>query len=66
MATKFGNIRDKDGNITARNDPEYIRSAIESSLKRLQTDYIDLFYCHRLTGEIPIEEITSLMVEFVK
>jgi aryl-alcohol dehydrogenase-like predicted oxidoreductase len=46
--------------------PDYIRSAINNSLERLQTDYIDLYYCHNFTGEIPIEEVTSILAEFVK
>lgn len=47
IATKFGF---KDGNATAGLDsrPERIRTVVEQSLKRLKTDYIDLFYQHRV------------------
>jgi aryl-alcohol dehydrogenase-like predicted oxidoreductase len=66
LATKFGAFLDGKGGIGASNQPDYIRSAIMSSLERLQTDYIDLYYCHNFTGEIPIEEVTSILAEFVK
>ncbi|KAL5341647.1 NADP-dependent oxidoreductase domain-containing protein [Aspergillus crustosus] len=45
-----------------RNDPDYIRMAVEESLCRLKTDYIDLLYCY---GRTPVEEIVSTMKEFV-
>lgn len=45
------------------NDPEYIRASIDKSLQRLGTDYVDLWYCHRLNGQVPIEKIVEVMVE---
>lgn len=44
LATKFGNHVTPDGGREIRNDPEYIRSAVEESLSHLSTDYIDLLY----------------------
>ncbi|GKZ31422.1 hypothetical protein AbraIFM66950_012032 [Aspergillus brasiliensis] len=44
LATKFGNHVAPDGGREIRNDPEYIRSAVEESLRRLKTNYIDLLY----------------------
>ncbi|KAI3876369.1 hypothetical protein MKW98_021221 [Papaver atlanticum] len=44
-----------DGNSEIRGDPEYVRAACEASLDRLQTDYIDLYYIHRVDTTIPIE-----------
>lgn len=57
LATKFANRLDRetaDRAIDGR--PAYIRSAIEASLKRLQTDRIDLYYMHRLDPQTPIED----------
>ncbi|KAI3906020.1 hypothetical protein MKW92_041975 [Papaver armeniacum] len=54
VATKFGIIYE-DGNSEIRGDPEYVRAACEASLNRLQTDYIDLYYIHRVDTTIPIE-----------
>ncbi|KAL4904329.1 hypothetical protein BDW74DRAFT_168378 [Aspergillus multicolor] len=65
LATKFGNKVAADGGREIRNDPEYIRSAVEESLARLKTDYIDLLYCHRFSGKTPVEEIVAAMKEFV-
>jgi aryl-alcohol dehydrogenase-like predicted oxidoreductase len=49
LATKFGIIFDpKTGTIDARGDREYVRQCIEGSLKRLGTDYVDLYYQHRI------------------
>ncbi|KAI4199560.1 MAG: hypothetical protein LQ350_004513 [Teloschistes chrysophthalmus] len=64
LATKFGIERTPDGP-KVHNDPEYIRLAIDKSLKRLQTDHLDLWYCHRLNGEVPVETVVSTMAEAV-
>ncbi|KAJ0107294.1 hypothetical protein J7T55_015759 [Diaporthe amygdali] len=66
LATKFGNHVTPDGGREIRNDPEYIRQAVAQSLERLQTDYIDLLYCHRFSGKTPAEDIVATMKEFVE
>jgi aryl-alcohol dehydrogenase-like predicted oxidoreductase len=68
IATKFGIVRDPD-NPQARGvsgSPEYIRKACEGSLKRLGTDYIDLYYQHRVDPDTPIEETIGAMAELKK
>lgn len=45
--------------------PERIRAAIETSLKRLKTDHIDIYYQHRIDNKIPIEEVAGTMRELV-
>ncbi|KAH6663648.1 aldo/keto reductase [Halenospora varia] len=65
LATKFGNHVSKDGGREIKNDPEYIHMAVAESLKRLQTDYIDLLYCHRFSGKTPVETIVATMKEYV-
>jgi aryl-alcohol dehydrogenase-like predicted oxidoreductase len=47
------------------NSPEYILSACDASLKRLQTDIIDVFYLHRFNGEVPIENSMQAMKELI-
>ncbi|SHJ26154.1 Predicted oxidoreductase [Hymenobacter daecheongensis DSM 21074] len=68
LATKFGILRDPNDptrrGISGR--PEYVRQACEASLKRLGTDYIDLYYQHRVDPETPIEETVGAMAELVK
>ncbi|WP_210488642.1 aldo/keto reductase [Rufibacter aurantiacus] len=67
LATKFGNVRDEQGNFLGINgSPEYVRKACEASLKRLGTDYIDLYYQHRVDKQTPIEETVGAMAELVK
>lgn len=67
LATKFGLQVDlKDFSQTVRSDPEYVKEACEKSLKRLETDYIDLYYCHRVDGKTPIEKTVEAMVELKK
>ena len=48
------------------NRPETIRSSCEASLQRLGTDYIDLFYLHRIDRSVPIEESVGALAELVK
>ncbi len=68
LATKFGNEIDDEGNRTGKvnSKPAYIRKCIEASLKRLGTDYIDLYYQHRVDPDTPIEETIQTMAELVK
>ncbi|HET7657717.1 MAG TPA: aldo/keto reductase [Bacillales bacterium] len=56
IATKGGNQLHEDGTVTKNNRPEYLRSALEASLKRLQLDYVDLYYLHFPDKETPISE----------
>ena len=63
IASKFGITR-KDGIREVRGDPEYVRSACEASLKRLDVDYIDLYYVHRIDTRVPIEVTVSMNHSF--
>jgi len=68
LATKFGIVRDPS-NPQARGfngSPAYVKSACESSLKRLQTESIDLYYLHRVDASTPIEETAAAMAALVK
>jgi aryl-alcohol dehydrogenase-like predicted oxidoreductase len=66
LATKFGNIRAADGTFVGVNGkPDYVRSACEASLRRLQVDVIDLYYQHRVDPETPIEDTVGAMAELV-
>ncbi|MBC2867494.1 aldo/keto reductase [Streptomyces mexicanus] len=49
-----------------RNDPPYIRQAVEASLQRLEVDVIDLYYMHRRDVNVPIEETVGTMAELVR
>jgi aryl-alcohol dehydrogenase-like predicted oxidoreductase len=67
LATKFGQERRADGTFVGINGrPEYVLRACESSLDRLQTDYIDLYYQHRVDPEVPIEETVGAMSQLVQ
>jgi aryl-alcohol dehydrogenase-like predicted oxidoreductase len=67
IATKFGNVRGADKSflgITGK--PEYVKSACEASLRRLNIDTIDLYYQHRVDMNTPIEETVGAMSELVQ
>ena len=68
LATKFGiqllSDNPMDRRINGR--PEYVKQACDDSLKRLNTDYIDLYYQHRVDPETPIEETVGAMKELVE
>lgn len=66
IATKFG-FGVEEGKPTSLNsEPKHIRRAVEGSLKRLQTDYIDLLYQHRVDPKIPMEEVAGTVKELIK
>ena len=64
LATKFGN--DLGDGETARGARPYIRKAIEASLRRLQTDRIELYQYHRPDGITPLEETLEALHELVE
>jgi aryl-alcohol dehydrogenase-like predicted oxidoreductase len=67
LATKFGIIRDP-GDTSRRGvsgRPEYVRSAVENSLRRLGVDHIDLYYQHRVDASVPIEETWGALSKLV-
>ncbi|MBV9988279.1 MAG: aldo/keto reductase [Chitinophagaceae bacterium] len=68
IATKFGYEIDDSGNYTNKinGSKSYVKKAAERSLKNLNTDYIDLYYLHRLDKNTPIEETVEAMSELVK
>jgi len=67
LATKFGIVRDlKTGARSYNGKPDYVKSSCEDSLKRLDTNYIDLYYQHRVDPQTPIEETIGAMAELVK
>ncbi|MFL7963714.1 aldo/keto reductase [Pseudomonas kielensis] len=67
LASKFGLVRSSDPHARGVNGrPEYVRQSIEGSLKRLETDYLDLYYQHRIDPEVPVEETVGAMAELVK
>lgn len=67
LATKFGNVRGPDGSFVGVNGrPEYVRESCDASLKRLGSNYIDLYYQHRVDRTVPIEETVGAMAELVR
>jgi aryl-alcohol dehydrogenase-like predicted oxidoreductase len=68
IATKFGWEIDDNNKVTwaINGKKEYVKKAVERSLKNLNTDYIDLYYLHRLDKNTPIEETVEAMSELVK
>lgn len=55
LATKFAGFFDPKTGFRIRNEPEYVHEAINKSLSRLDLPYVDLYYCHRLDKNQPIE-----------
>lgn len=67
IATKFGILRSEQGDrLGVSGKPDYVRSAVEASLRRLGVDYIDLYYQHRVDPQVPIEDTVGAMAEQVK
>ena len=67
IATKFGFRFDAAGAIAGTNsEPVHIREAVEGSLRRLDTDHIDLLYQHRVDPTVPIEDVIGTMADLVR
>lgn len=68
LATKFGwNIDQKTGDLLGgvNSQPAQIRSSVEGSLKRLNTDYIDLSYQHRVDPDVPMEDVAGTVKDLM-
>jgi aryl-alcohol dehydrogenase-like predicted oxidoreductase len=65
LATKFGIVRE-DGSRHVDSSGAYAKQAVEASLRRLQTDHIDLYYMHRRNPDVPIEETVGALAELVQ
>jgi aryl-alcohol dehydrogenase-like predicted oxidoreductase len=66
IATKFG-FKIEDGKMNGLNSkPAHIKEVAEASLKRLNIDYIDLFYQHRVDPEVPIEDVAGAVKELIQ
>ena len=68
IATKFGFKLDPTGQRTwlgVDSRPEHIKEVADASLKRLKTDYIDLFYQHRVDPDVPIEDTAGAVKDLI-
>ncbi len=66
IASKYGIARDATGKLVIDNHPDSLRAAVETSLKRLDTDYLDLYYLHRIDPQVPIEESMGALKQLVQ
>ena len=69
IATKFGFALDPQGGkrpVGVNSQPAHIKAVADAALKRLRTDYIDLFYQHRVDPAVPIEEVAGAVADLVK
>jgi aryl-alcohol dehydrogenase-like predicted oxidoreductase len=66
IATKFGWKIENGKSVGLDSRPAHIREAVEGSLRRLGTDYIDLLYQHRVDPAVPIEDVVGVMGELVR
>lgn len=65
IATKFG-IKTRDGKQVQDSRPEWIRKSVEGSLKRLNTNFIDLYYQHRVDTAVPIEDVAGTVKDLIQ
>ena len=66
IATKSGNVRERDGSMSINNHPDYIRQAVEASLTRLEIEVIDLYYMHRRDPAVPLADSIGAMADLVE
>jgi aryl-alcohol dehydrogenase-like predicted oxidoreductase len=65
VATKFGFLFEEGKIVGLDSRPEHIREAVEASLHRLDMEYIDLFYQHRVDPAVPIEDVIGTLADLV-
>ena len=65
LCTKFG-VTHKGDHLELDSSPEKIRTSLEGSLKRLQTDYVDIYYQHRIDPKVEPEVVTGVMKELIE
>lgn len=67
IATKFGFDIENGGGFARKtvSRPDHIRKVVEGSLKRLQTDYIDLYYQHRVDPDTPMEDVAGAIKDLI-
>lgn len=65
LCTKFG-VTHKGDHLELDSSPEKIRAALEGSLKRLQTDYVDIYYQHRIDPKVEPEVVAGVMKELIE
>jgi len=67
ISTKFGFDITPQGKVLGRNSrPEHIKQVCEQSLRRLKTDYLDLYYQHRIDPNVPIEDVAGAVKDLIK
>jgi aryl-alcohol dehydrogenase-like predicted oxidoreductase len=66
IATKFGFKIENGKSVGTDSRPEHVREAVDGSLRRLDTDYIDLLYQHRVDKTVPIEDTVGAMADLVR
>jgi aryl-alcohol dehydrogenase-like predicted oxidoreductase len=66
IASKYGITRDAAGKLVIDNKPASLREAVDASLQRLGTDYIDLYYLHRIDPTTPIEESVGSLANLIR
>lgn len=66
IATKMGVSHNADRSLKTDSSPETIRRSVEGSLKKLRTDYIDLYYQHRIDPKVEPETVAETMAELMK
>ncbi len=65
LASKFGLVRHADGSRSVDGQPDRVAQHCEASLRRLNTDLIDLYYLHRLDPNVPVEDTVGAMADLV-
>lgn len=66
LATKFGLTFTHERTLSVSGAPDFIASQLATSLERLQTDHIDLYYVHRIDPKTPIETTMGALAKYVK